>query len=269
MSRHFILLISVAGMLATHAGCATPVRQKRTFPIPSGPAKQFSEDGGREVSPPMGGGFLQLRDGQGRQIQIQWEKQSASVGKPNGGRLEGGVQFPKEGPGWMRKGGNGFGTDETVRILNWAFQENARVFPGTVPVVLGDLSAEGGGPLKSHKSHQSGRDADIGYFADGNRPLRFFETMDESNLDTEKTWHLVETLVVTGYVRFIFMSYRVQELLYEEALQAGWTPENLASIFQYPRGPKARQGLIRHAKGHQDHFHIRFKCPAGDAECIP
>jgi murein endopeptidase len=26
-------------------------------------------------------------------------------------------------------------------------------------------------------------------------------------------------------------------------------------------------GVIRHSKGHKRHFHVRFACPPGDADC--
>ena len=93
--------------------------------------------------------------------------------------------------------------------------------------------------------------------------------MTEATLDAEKSWALIEAFIMTGYTQYIFMSYKIQEPLYHEALEVGWSEEALGPIFQYPRGPSVRRGLIRHASGHQDHFHIRFKCPPLDSQCIP
>jgi murein endopeptidase len=215
------------------------------------------------------GGFLQLRDHTGAIRQVKWVKRSESLGKPNDGTLTGGVLFPMQGPGWIRKKGPAYGTDETLRLLDWAFQEVRSIYPGSAPIVVGDISGQWGGPLKKHNSHQSGRDVDIGYFAADNEPLREFRKLTADTMDVEKTWALVERFLVTGYVRFIFISYVLQEPLYEEALACGWSPEELERIFQYPRGHRTRKGIIRHAKGHQDHFHLRFKCPASDAQCVP
>jgi len=261
-----IILLLAASLLA----CTGPEKQRKRMPVPIGQQPEVLDDAPRLN--PTGNehqGFLQVRDSDGRIRQITWSKYSESVGKPNDGVLKGGIEFPDSGPGWKRKRGPAFGTDETVRLLDWAFQEMSREFPGTTPVVVGDISGEHGGPLKKHNSHQSGRDIDIGYYAKGNKPMRGFVKMTQGTFDAEKTWALVERFVVSGYVRFIFMSYVLQELLYQEALDSGWSKEELSHIFQYPRGHKIRKGLIRHARGHQDHFHLRLKCPVSDHRCVP
>ena len=33
----------------------------------------------------------------------------------------------------------------------------------------------------------------------------------------------------------------------------------LEALFQYPRGKGRAYGIIRHWKGHKDHFHVRFR----------
>lgn len=255
-------------MLTVAVGCAPDRRVRRTLPLPVGPAQGVYSD---EAAGGVGAthrGFLQLRGPEGALQKVTWQKRSESIGKPNDGELLDGVLFPEVGPGWACKKGFAYGTDETVRILDWAFQDVFRRFPKTVPLVVGDISAEKGGKLKRHNSHQSGRDVDIGYYALDNRRLSGFAHMTEANFDAEKTWVLVENFLMTGYVRYIFMSYRLQELLYEDALASGWNSDDLEKIFQYPRGHRVRKGIIRHAKGHQDHFHIRFKCAASDRKCV-
>ena len=198
-----------------------------------------------------------------------FRKTSRSVGRPNGGRLKGGEVLPKSGPGWIQKGRNAEGTNESIALLLASIEDVQARYPGTVPVYVGDLSRAGGGSIPPHKSHQSGRDIDVGYYARGNKALRSFRKMTEDTLDAGKTWHLVERLLLTGQVQYIFMSYRIQEVLYMTALDSGWREQDLLGIFQYPRGHKTKRGVIRHARGHQDHFHLRFRCPAGDSDCIP
>ncbi len=202
-----VVLVALLG-LSVASGCSTPRTVKRTMPLPAG--QNVSDPPSSSLRKlPVGHGYLHLRDSDGTIREIAWEKQSKSVGRPNDGELEGGIEFPQEGPAWRRKKGFAYGTDETVRILVWAFEGVARQFPGTVPVVVGDISDEDGGKLKRHKSHQSGRDADIGYFARDNRALRYFEKMSEQTLDAEKTWALVEAFIMTGYTQYIFMSYKI------------------------------------------------------------
>ncbi len=177
--------------------------------------------------------------------------------------------MPPSGLGWRCKSRNNYGTAETVAILRWAFAQVARRFPGTVPVVVGDLSRRGGGRLRPHHSHRSGRDVDIGYYARDNRPLRGFERMSEETLDADKTWYLLERLLASGQVEYIFVDYELQGALYDAARRAGWPQAALAGIFQFPRGSSVRRGIIRHARGHDDHFHVRFRCPEGDGACKP
>ena len=60
-------------------------------------------------------------------------------------------------------------------------------------------------------------------------------------------------------MRYIFVDYSVQKLLYEYAKGKGVSEDTLSELFQYPRGKRASRGIIRHWKGHIDHFHVRFR----------
>ncbi|MET0410744.1 MAG: penicillin-insensitive murein endopeptidase, partial [Polyangiaceae bacterium] len=59
-----------------------------------------------------------------------------------------------------------FGLPSLVLMLNRTAKQIARQTPGS-RLLVGDLSRETGGPLGGHKSHQSGRDADVGFFVLG------------------------------------------------------------------------------------------------------
>src|SRR4029450_8679153 len=72
-------------------------------------------------------------------------------------------------------------------------------------LLVGDLSREYGGPLAGHRSHQSGRDADVGFFVtdergkpQNSRQLRAFDSQgrarDGSGLrfDDYRNWLLVQ-----------------------------------------------------------------------------
>jgi len=50
-------------------------------------------------------------------------------------------------------------------------------------------------------------------------------------------------------------------------LQWGYSGTRLTYWLQYPRGKECHCGVIRHASGHHDHMHIRFKCPETDLYC--
>jgi hypothetical protein len=55
------------------------------------------------------------------------------------------------------------------------------------------------------------------------------------------------------------MDYRIQKLLYEYAEKKGVNEDTLDELFQYPRGRGRTHGLIRHWRGHSNHFHVRFR----------
>ncbi len=100
---------------------------------------------------------------------------------------------------------------------------------------------------------------DVGYyFADG-EPRERLSTATSETIDAARTWALLESMIETGDVEYLFVWYRLQKPLYEQALKSGRTPEELRDIFQWPRSPWNRVGIIRHLRGHDDHFHVRFR----------
>ena len=200
--------------------------------------------------------------------EFQEKQDTRSVGKSNKGKLVHGREMPDHGPGFIRKNDKAyFGTDETVAMLLWACQRMTELYPGTVPVVIGDISSERGGRLRPHASHQSGRDVDIGYYFVDNSPIKRFKDAEADNLDVEKTWTLLELFLFTHKVDYLFIDKTLQEPLFQEALSRGWSEAELATLFEAPLGDRKRKGIIRHQKGHRHHFHIRFVCPEEDRDC--
>lgn len=196
------------------------------------------------------------------------KKRSESVGAANKGRLRRGAALPSSGPGFVRvERDTHYGTDETVALLRYLGARYAEAFPGTAPLVIGDLSAKGGGRLRPHGSHRTGRDVDIGYPEKGNVRRRGFRRgLEIGSIDWEKTWFVLESLLVSGQVRYIFVVDAFMPRLVQEALRAGWTEQELDRWFLMP-DEKPRRGAVRHARGHVSHFHVRFVCPAGDDAC--
>jgi len=177
--------------------------------------------------------------------------------------------MPAKGPGFLRKNDKSpYGTDECVALLLWAFAEMTRIYPGTVPAVVGNLSAKEGGRLRPHKSHQSGRDVDLGYLHKVKlQPVTSMLSTDESNLDPKLTWALLEIFLSTNKVKAVFIDYKIQKVLYDYLVNKKYNKRKLEKIFQYPRG-RGSEALIKHVKGHHHHIHMRFVCPAGDARCV-
>lgn len=204
--------------------------------------------------------------GRVRRLLAAYGTRSESVGQPSNGALEEGRELPELGPGFVHIGERSFGTDELVAALRFAAGTVARRYPGTVPILVADLSHMGGGPAPPHVSHQSGRDADLGYYLAENRSARSFVSALRS-LDAEKTWTFLAALLSTELVQYVFIDYAVQAALYDEAVRQGWSSTALDEVFQYPAGRSARVGIIRHLRGHDDHMHVRIHCPYEDPDC--
>jgi penicillin-insensitive murein endopeptidase len=174
---------------------------------------------------------------------------SATVGSPTRGALWGGVKLGKsEG---IEPIGNTWGTIGTVRSLERGVRQVRRCFADTPPLYVGDISRKGGGSLPPHKSHQSGVDADVGYYYLTGPAWFVVATAD--NLDRPRTWALVRALVEAGNVEYVFMDSKVQALLREHARELGDPRDELFA------GDDDEEAIIRHARGHTTHFHVRFR----------
>ena len=176
---------------------------------------------------------------------------SASVGAPNRGSLLNGVAL-EPSPFWsVVRPERSWATAETAASIARAVQVVQRRFSGTPTLYIGDISRKRGGYLRPHRSHQSGRDADIGYYyRDG---AAWYRRATAENLDCQRTWALVEALIEGGDVEYIFIDGSVQSLLREHARASGEDPAWLNVVFGNPR-----TAIVRHASGHRTHLHVRF-----------
>ena len=153
-----------------------------------------------------------------------------------------------------------FGTKKTISLLEQVIERYRRRHAKGPKVLIGDLSRRGGGKIPPHASHRRGVDVDVGYVlkgADGRRTR--FSGVNRDNLDLTRTWALVKAFLDTHEVKYIFMDYSLQELLYEHAKAQGASEGELDELFQYPRGRGRSHGIIRHWPSHKHHFHVRFR----------
>lgn len=190
-----------------------------------------------------------------------------SVGSPNRGRLYNGVGMETTKGIRVRKVTHAYGTPLTVNLLGAAGADVKARWPETPHLVVGDISYQRGGRIKRHKSHQSGRDVDVSFYHKGDVQLPDFRPMHEANFDAAKNWHIFKTLIDTGYVQYIFIDYPLQKVLHDYALSIGYSKDDLAPLIQYPQPRSGSHGIIRHIRGHDDHFHIRFKCGPKAVRC--
>jgi len=193
-----------------------------------------------------------------------------SIGSPNEGRLDGGARL-SETP-YMRvvpyyaESNARWGLPSLVGLIERAARRVSRKFPDAV-LSVGDLSRRGGGGLDRHHSHESGRDADIGFYIRNAKrpilPLRFVAfsaagsapAMPGAIFDDARNWALIEALVDDPFARvsYIFVAAHIRTRLLRYAEQMGVSSalrQRVAEVMMQPRRAV-----------HDDHFHIRVACP--------
>jgi penicillin-insensitive murein endopeptidase len=202
-----------------------------------------------------------------------------SLGSPTEGRLVGGTHLdetayvrvmPADAPGDVR-----WGLEPLVEMIDRAARAVRRQFPGAVTSV-GHLSREGGGELDQHRSHESGRDADVGFFVHSGSGRQLLPShfvpfrADGSTLawpgayfDDARNWALVAALVTdrSAHVTHLFVASPLRARLLEYAERNGVDSTvrmRAAEVMQQPHG----------ALPHDDHFHVRIACPVHMSGCV-
>ncbi len=202
-----------------------------------------------------------LRVGQTLTVWVDGGVVEGFGGDRDKGVLKAGVLLPPGKHYNIKWEAGAWGTNKTIRSIQTGIAAYKKRMPGGPKVNIGDISKRGGGKFKPHSSHQHGRDVDIGYVLKGDdAKATRFRSANAKNLDVARTWRLIMSLIDTDEVVYVFVDHKLQKLLYEYARdERGASDEFLDEIFQYPRGRRRAHGIIRHWKGHVNHFHVRFR----------
>jgi LysM repeat protein len=187
-----------------------------------------------------------------------------SVGRPNRGRILNGVQLP-DSPLYARRTPRTlWGSSHSIGALMSAFAMFRYESGHQGEVIVNSMSLQHGRRFAPHKSHQSGRDVDVALpLLPGVVPT-ISPNADE--VDWWATWALVRSLIRTNEVVYIFLDRPLQRRLYDAALSMGATPDELATILEIAQDHR-KQSIVRHAKGHDDHIHVRFRCAPYEERC--
>lgn len=220
----------------------------------------------------LGEGGGPTRDGKGGVASdaslplIKVSSSSQSVGRPNQGRISNSVQLPDNPALYERlRPEEAYASSHFIDTLQLAIGRWRRDTGYAGRLVVAALSKKGGGRLSPHKSHQSGRDADIRLPV--KKGVKGSLAQDISEVDWKASWGLVRSLLETGEIQYIFLSYDRQKHLYQAAKKAGATPEELDKWIQYPRPNRTNNGIVRHAAGHTSHIHVRIHCGPKESRC--
>ena len=169
--------------------------------------------------------------------------------------------------------GRFFGTWQLVQLLQRAAQKVALRYPGS-RATFGELSGKQGGDIDGHSSHESGRDADVGFYITrndgspfgGNTAFVEFDSYGRGRapnghlrFDVKRNWEYVSKLVDDddARVQYIFVQRGLRNLLLKQAVKRGASPTIIA---------RASSVLVEPAHGnpHRSHFHVRIYCPPTD-----
>jgi len=199
---------------------------------------------------------------------VKLPKGAVSIGAPNRGKLRGASKLSSSKSVEVRGGGHAYGLPDLVNVLRRAAAKVRKKHKGSV-LFVGDLSAKNGGPLFGHNSHQTGRDADVGFYMENEKgkhvnPHRFVAFGSDGrprggevvHFDDERNWAFVEALLTDkkAEVRYLFVSNGLRTRLLKFAAKKN-VPKDLYT--------KAATTLMSPADVdvHDDHFHVRIACP--------
>lgn len=190
-----------------------------------------------------------------------------SIGSYAKGCIAGAVQLSADGQGWqaMRLSRDRrWGSPALVRYIQTLGQSVRQ--DGVPGILVGDMGQARGGPMATgHASHQIGLDVDIWLQPAPNQLLSAEERESRSAQSVlSKGSRMVDPDKFGEMQRL---------LIYRAATLPG-----VARIFVAPGIKKALcainwrdrtfLGKLRPWYGHDDHFHVRLACPAGDQSCV-
>jgi penicillin-insensitive murein DD-endopeptidase len=203
-------------------------------------------------------------------ITIPTQESSQSIGTYTSGCISGAATLPLDGQGYqvMRLSRHRYyGHPNLIGFIQHLGRFSAEQKLGSL--LIGDLGQPRGGPtLSGHRSHQSGLDVDIWFLLSeqaGNRQL----TANE-----RETWSAPSVVNMQNDT----IDYRHWSLDQAKVLEAAARQPEVDRIFVNPsikqelcttKSAGAGEWLrkIRPWWKHDDHFHVRLKCPPHSPHC--
>lgn len=195
-------------------------------------------------------------------------KIAQSIGKYTAGCLRGAMALPRIGQGFqvMRLSRNRYyGHPDLVEFVQNLGQTTQAQHLGTL--LIGDMGMPRGGPtLSGHRSHQTGLDVDIWYLLSREAEKR------ELNTNERETWGSPSVLMASANAVNPAQWSPANEKILETAARMPevdriFVNAHIKKVLCERRAPRDWLQKIRPWYAHADHFHVRLKCPAGDAYC--
>ncbi len=201
-----------------------------------------------------------------------------SVGSPTDGHLENAVAVepssslrivPIYAPRDVR-----WGLPDLVKTLTNTSSAVAKRFSGAV-MSVGDLSRRHGGEVDRHVSHESGRDADVGFYVVDEKGKQVLSSelvafdqhgrgkaFPHLRFDDARNWQMISGLLSgPSQVQYLFIASYLRARLLTEATRVHAAPAlrtRAAELMVEPRG----------VLPHDDHVHVRIHCPSRMKSCV-
>jgi penicillin-insensitive murein DD-endopeptidase len=191
-----------------------------------------------------------------------------SIGYYPRGCLQGGIELPINGPTWqvMRLSRNrNWGHPELIQFLE-KFAPAATKATGWNGILIGDMAQPRGGPLPfGHLSHQIGLDVDIWFSPMPNHELSKKEREETSAINlVSSDWKSINPKIWTpadaAFIKTAAEQPNVERVLVNAAIKKELCRMEGSGHFPW-------LAKVRPWYGHNDHIHVRLKCPADSPNC--
>lgn len=146
-----------------------------------------------------------------------------------------------------------WGTNELLKMVVYVSETYKNL--SLPPLNVSDLSQKEGGLIQhsTHKSHQNGLDADLGYPLDDPKMLPFANLVKNGtvnpHLQVDKALMVYSAIYKTGLLDRVFVDAAIKKSLCESAQRQG-TSDSMAEVLR----------RLRPIEGHFNHYHLRIQC---------
>ncbi|MDX5433121.1 MAG: penicillin-insensitive murein endopeptidase [Halomonas sp.] len=187
------------------------------------------------------------------------------IGPYDGGCIAGAVRLPEEGIGYQAvdlERNRHYGHPSLIDYVERLGERINRA--GFGPILVGDMAQPRGGPMPyGHVSHQTGLDVDIWFRLD----LPFLERSEREALEQPilvdpRTQRLDErwTDRHAELIRLAADDPRVTRIFVDSAVKR--------DLCEREWDDRTWLRVIRPWHSHDEHLHVRLRCPPGQAECV-
>ncbi|MGK5088278.1 penicillin-insensitive murein endopeptidase [Bdellovibrionota bacterium FG-2] len=194
-----------------------------------------------------------------------------AIGYYSKGTLSAPSDLPLQGKGFIElfPGRNRYyGAQALVDLIVGTAGKMAELYPGLERLQIADLSASHGGKINPHNSHQNGLDFDAVYYrvdhleqdpshTEGLEEIFVKEGRISPNFDITRNWALMKAFASSGRVERVFVDGVIKQTLCNEAQRLGEFQQQEATL-----------RILRPLEQHDNHLHLRIRCPEGNPQCI-